>query len=120
MEKIEKLIGRLMTIGVVIAVFFVLLGGILYLWAEGKTIIHYSTFHGENHVPVSTWRFLLDALNFSPRGFIQLGLLTLIFMQLLRAALTAWYFHKLRDQIFTWISLFILGVLIYSLFFAVN
>lgn len=117
MEKVEIAIGRLLLIGVLISLFFIISGGILYLFKHGNDLVHFHTFRGEPVQFSSIWRIWENAFSFSALGLIQLGLLILVFVQVLRVALTTWYFIKINDKTFTWISLFILTVLILSLFF---
>ncbi len=116
MERIELAIGRLLLIGVLVSFSFVFLGGCFYLSKHGTEIVHYQSFHGEPLVYKSVIGIFKDAITLSSLGIIQLGLLTLVIIQILRVALTTYLFIKSRDKIFVCISLFILSVLIFSLF----
>jgi uncharacterized membrane protein len=109
-------ISRLLLIGIVISFLLIIVGGILYLSQHSNTIVNYQNFHGEPVLLTSFLGIVSDALSLEPRGIIQLGLLVLFFVQILRVALTAWYFLKDNDQFFTGISLFILSILMLTLF----
>jgi uncharacterized membrane protein len=106
MERRQIAIGKLLLIGVLISFAMVLIGGILYLWQHGADIVHYQEFHTDK---------IFKAFTFSPLALIQLGLLLLVIVQILRVGLTMWLFIKSRDRAFSYISFFILLVLIYSL-----
>lgn len=116
MERIEVIIGRLLLAGVLISLSLVVIGIIIYLIKHGHEVVSYRIFHGEPQYFTTISGILQDSLTLSGRGFIQLGLLSLLIVQILRVALTAWYFAKLKDQVFVWISLFILAILLYSTF----
>lgn len=119
MERMQLAIGRLLLIGVLVSFAMVLIGGSLYLLKHGTDIVHYQSFHGEPQVYKSITDIFSDAFTFSSLGLIQLGLLILVITQVLRVGLTAWLFIQLRDNVFVYISLFILFVLIYSLIWRV-
>lgn len=54
----------------------------------------------------------------APSGIIMSGILVLLLSQLVRIALVAWYYFNLRELKYVGFSLFILGILIFSLFWA--
>lgn len=112
MQDIRIAIGRLLLVGIIISFIFIVFGGCLYLFQHGSDIANFQHFNGESILLTSFFGILADVFSFSSRGIIQLGLLMLLFVQLLRVALTAWYFLKENDNLFTGISLFILSVLI--------
>jgi uncharacterized membrane protein len=115
MERAEKLIGKLMIIGVCLSSLFVLIGCTVYLIKHGHEPAHYEIFHGEPK-PLTSFMGIWDnAFTYSGRGIIQFGLLTLVSIQLLRVALTGWLFAQIKDWRFTLISALILCALIYTL-----
>lgn len=115
MKHIELALGRLLLVGIIISFFFIIWGGALYLIEYGRSTVSYHTFL-PSPTSVSVWN-VLQTLNSSPHSLIQLGLIILVFTQVLRVAVTAWFFLQLKDYIFTAVSVFILGVLIYSLYY---
>lgn len=116
MERMELAIGRLLLIGVLIALSLSALGAALYLFKQGNESVNYHTFHGISQQLTSIRGIWQSAMQMSAAGLIQLGLLVLVLVQILRVLLTTWFFVLLRDRIFVAISLFILGTLIYSFF----
>jgi len=116
MERAELIIGYMLRIGLWLSVAVVSIGGVLYLMQCGHETIHYQVFHSEPWVPTSLLDIWRELKKCSAQAIIQFGLMLLILTQVLRVALTAWLFMHERDYIFTWISLIILLVLIYSIF----
>lgn len=108
MSREELLIDKVLRTGLWLSVLIVLLGGILYLIQCGNQSIHYELFQ-----PQLRAEFLKSC---SGVIIIQLGLFVLVLTQVLRIGLTGWLFFKLKDYFFTWVSIGILLVLIFSLF----
>lgn len=115
MERMENMIGKLLIIGVSISGIIVFIGGLLYLFHHGGASVHYGVFKGEPGDLKTLAGVIRDAFTLEGRGIIQLGLVILVTVQIVRVALTAALFGAIRDRAFVWISLFVLGVLIYSL-----
>lgn len=115
-KEVEQLVGRLLQIGVSIAAVVVLAGGIFFLFQHGQETTDYHVFRGEQ----ADLRKLPDIVEqaFTPRsrGMIQLGLLLLIATPVARVAFTVFAFLRERDYIFIAVTLFVLAVLLYSLF----
>jgi uncharacterized membrane protein len=114
-DRLQLMIGQALLIGLLIALILSIIGGIFYIAHHGREINHYQVFQKEPS-PATSRKIWGDALTFSAYGVIQLGILILVLTQLLRVALVAFYYFKLHNFPFVWLSLFILGVLIYSLF----
>lgn len=117
-ERFRLVMGQLLLIGLLISLLLTAVGGGLYLYRHGNEVTNYQVFQKETH-PVTSRKIWKDALTLSPYGIIQLGILILVLTQLLRVALVAAYYFRIFDHKFMFLSLFILGVLIYSLFWDV-
>lgn len=115
LERMQIAIGKLLLIGVMASLVVVLLGGILYLANHGNDYVNYQMFHGEPKQFTTVASILSHVFTFSSLDLIQTGLLTLVIVQVLRVALTAWLFIQAKDKLFFLISLFILFVLVYGL-----
>lgn len=110
-RKIEEIISVLLLIGIFVSTALVLVGGILFLWQSGnENILALPLIHQSNLTEV--WQF---AFSFTPLGIIELGLLSLVMIQVLRVALLCGFYIITRDIWFTAISTFILCVLVYSI-----
>jgi len=106
-QESPAFIGSIMLIGALVSAVFALLGGVAYLMEHGNDIANYEKFnpllsHVKNY--------------FSPNGFIELGIFTLVFTQLLRVALVTWLFIKEKNWAFVIFSLFVLAILIASFY----
>lgn len=108
MRKMELFIGEVLRLGLILSVSIVLVGGILFLIQHGQEIVQYSLFQQPAESSKNTF--------FSPEGIILFGFLVLVAIQLVRVSLIVWLFLKNREFFFTGLSLFILVIIIYSLF----
>jgi uncharacterized membrane protein len=119
-QKLEVAIGRMLQTGVLLSALVVLIGGILYLrQASGPSASvqrpDYTHFHGVRQDLRSPARVVRSAVHGSPEGLIQLGLLLLIATPIVRVIVAAGGFLIERDQMYFWVSLTVLAVLLYSL-----
>jgi uncharacterized membrane protein len=115
-QQLDQELGNLLRGGVMVAAAVVLLGGIVYLATRGGDPADHRTFHGEPEElchPVGVVRAVL-ALDI--RGVIQLGLLLLIATPVARVFFTVFAFARQRDWTYVAITLLVLGLLLYSLF----
>jgi uncharacterized membrane protein len=111
-ERFQLFIGQLLLMGLLLAIVFTSIGGVMYLLDHGEMLVSYHDFQPTQK------HFLLDfsqIFSGTSAGFIQLGLYILIITQLLRVLLTVWMFKQLQDRVFVFCSLFIFGVLVYCL-----
>ena len=114
--RIEVIIGALLRTGVILAAAVVLFGAVVYLARHGQEVASYGVFHGEPEALKSVAGIIQGALHMSGRAIIQLGLLLLIATPVARVAFSAVAFAIEGDYLYVWITLFVLGVLLYSLF----
>jgi uncharacterized membrane protein len=115
-QRMQSLIGKVLILGVIASGALVAFGGGLYLARHGFEPPHYQVFHGEPADLRTISGVLRDTMALSGRGIIQLGLGVLVGVQLVRVALTVWLFRVARDRAYIAISLFVLAVLVYSIF----
>lgn len=115
MSRMEKLIGSVLLIGVLLCAVIVLTGGTVYLWRHGAAHVHYRVFRGEPSDLRTLAGILGDVGSMSGRGIIQMGLMLLVGVQVVRVALTALLFVLSRDRAFAAISVLVLGLLTYGL-----
>lgn len=122
--RVEQIVGNLLRFGVILAGTVVLIGGILYLFQEGMTPIN----DGEEHdfkqfqkggVPprLKSLRGIAQgSLAGDGQAVIQLGLLLLIATPVARVVFSVFAFLLQRDYLYVGITLIVLAVLLYSLF----
>ncbi len=114
-SQIDTIIGNLLRIGVVVATATILVGGTIYLIRHGAAQPDYRVFHGEPADLRNLPGVVQDALSFSGRGLIQLGLLFLIATPLARVVFSIVAFTVQHDRIYVIVTLIVLAVLLYSL-----
>ena len=115
--RLEKILGSVLLVGVLISASIVLFGGTIYLIRHGASPVHYRVFRGERSDLCSVEGILDDMKSFSGRGIIQMGLLLLVILQLIRVALTGVLFAVVRDRVFVAITTLVLAMLVYGLVF---
>jgi len=111
---VERVIGELLRIGVLLAVLVVLPGGALYLMGDGRGAPDYATFHGE---PVDLRRvsgIAAEAFMLHGRAIIQLGILLLIGTPIARVLFSLVAFTLQRDMTYVAVTLVVLVVLVYG------
>ncbi len=116
--QIEQLLGNLLRAGVALAAAVVLLGGAVYLARHGgERRPDLSRFQRDESSPLrSPSGIVHEAMTFRGRGLIQLGLLLLIATPVARVVFSVFAFWRERDFTYVVLTLFVLGVLLYSLF----
>jgi uncharacterized membrane protein len=115
-EQLEMLLGNVLRAGVVLAAAIVLAGGAIYLVRHGGEPMDVETFRGEPDELRTVPGIVAESVTFRGRGVIELGLLALVATPVLRVALSAFGFLRERDGLYVGLTLFVLGVLLYSLF----
>ena len=114
-RRLDDIIGVLLRTGVLIAAFFVLTGGVLYLARENGPVPNYHVFHGEAGNLRSVSGIVHEAFGLSGLGLIQFGLLVLVATPILRVAFSVFAFLYERDWIYVGVTIIVLGLLLYSL-----
>ena len=115
-QRIEMAVGRLLQTGVILAATVVLIGAVLYLARHAWEPVGYGVFRGEPAEYRTISGILHGVATLRSRGFIQLGLLLLIATPVARVAFSVWAFAAEKDKMYVGITLFVLAVLLYSLF----
>ncbi len=115
--SMETLVGFILQIGVLVSVGLIIAGS-LWNWAITRHLATDFTISGENYFGflLSSFRQLLAGA-IGPRLLISLGIVTLMFTPYLRVAASVVYFAVVaRNLKYTVFTLFVFGVLTYSLF----
>lgn len=111
-KKMEVVMSLILTIGMIISMSLVLLGGLFYLLQHGHESMHYDLMNVDYSTSLKLiWQ---SALSFSPFGMIELGVMVLVATQMIRVGLLAGFYAVIRDYKFLLISLFVFCVLVYS------
>jgi uncharacterized membrane protein len=115
--RVEQLLGNLLRAGVLLAAVVVALGGAVYLARHGGERTDLHEFRGEPEALRSPSGIVGEALQGRGRGLVQLGLLLLIATPVARVVFSVLAFAREGDFTYVVLTLLVLGVLLYSLFF---
>lgn len=113
--SIEISLGRVLRLGTLISAVVIALGGVAFLVTGGGDAPHYEAFHGESSELKSVPAILADAVQWHPRGVIQLGMLLLVATPIARVIGALVAFAARRDVAYVVISLLVLAALLYGL-----
>jgi uncharacterized membrane protein len=114
-RRIENILGNLLRTGVILSAAIVFCGAVLYLVRNGHAPADYRVFQGEPSDLRSVAGIVRDAVKFSGRGVIQLGLLFLIATPVARVILSIWGFAAEHDRMYVVFTVIVLAILIFSL-----
>ncbi len=115
-QKIDVIMGGLLRTGVMLAATIVFVGGVVFLVRHQLPVTDYRVFAGEPAELRTISGIFREALAFHGRGLIQLGLLVLIATPVARVAFSFFAFLYERDWTYVFVTLLVLGLLVYSLF----
>jgi uncharacterized membrane protein len=113
-RRVERVIGTLLRIGVLLAVLVALPGGALYLMRDGRSATDYGTFQGEPVHLRSVAGIVADASRLDSRAITQLGILVLIGTPIARVLFSLLAFALQRDVTYVAVTLLVLAVLVYG------
>lgn len=117
-QTMDEIISNMLRVGVMVAAFLVLLGGVMSLFQHSASILDYQHFHGEPRTLRDPVSILWGAAHGHAGEIIQLGLLVLILTPIARVVMCVVGFYKQRDRLYFAVSGLVLAVLLYSLGFA--
>jgi uncharacterized membrane protein len=114
-EDVDRVLGRVLQIGVSLSAAIVVCGAIIYLIKRVDLAPDYHVFRGEPSDLRSVSGILTDARALSGRGLIQLGLLALIATPIARVIFSVIGFVRQRDWLYVGITVIVLTLLAFSL-----
>lgn len=110
-EELERDVGLLLRVCVIVSCTVTLAGGVLYLIRHGSESEQFGMFHGVpdnlERVP-GVWR---DARAGGARAIIQVGALLLIATPVVRVAFAVWGFARQRRWLYVGVSVTVLALL---------
>lgn len=116
-HEVEQIVGRLLQLGVLLAAFVTLVGGIMLLVHHGAAPAAYSVFQGEPAQLRSLTGIIGGAFGGDAKSIVQLGLLLLIATPVARVAFTLVAFALQRDRMYVLITAIVFALLLYGLLF---
>jgi uncharacterized membrane protein len=114
--QFEKILSRVLRMGMLLSALLIALGGVLHLLRYGMNTLNYDIFQSKSENLQTLPDSAKDMFSLQQCGLIQVGLLILLMTPILRVAFSAYTFAKQRDFIYLVITSIVLAVLIFSLF----
>jgi uncharacterized membrane protein len=114
-KSVEIFLGKLLGWGVLLAALVVFAGGVWFLAKFYDVPQNYKTFRGEPAELRSVPQIVNQAMELSPLGLIQFGLLLLIATPVARVLFSVLGFGLERDWMYVVITLLVLALLVYTL-----
>jgi uncharacterized membrane protein len=118
-ERIDRIIGNLLRIGVLLATGFVAVAGVAYLFHHGGEPADYHHFQRDPEYASLSGIFRAAVVP-RWRAVIQIGLLLLIATPVARVVFSVAAFAAQRDWLYMTITLLVLAVLLYGMFCGVG
>ncbi|MEG1503904.1 MAG: DUF1634 domain-containing protein [Enterococcus sp.] len=106
MLKIERSIGYILRIGVIVSAVIILIGMLLLFFQPAN-----------DQVPTDLWLIFQGVLKLNGEAFIMLGLFCLILTPVLRVVVSIVAFAKEKDYLYVIITLIVLVILIIGMTF---
>ena len=114
-EDVDRVLGRVLQIGVSLSAAIVLCGAVIYLAKRVDLAPDYRVFRGQPIDLRTVSGIFADARAWSGRGLIQLGLLVLIATPIARVLFSVIGFVRQRDWLYVGITVIVLALLAFSL-----
>lgn len=114
-EEMDRLIGRVLQIGVLLAALVVAVAAAALLWSQGGRTADFRTFTGGRSSLSSFGGILRGMMAGDAQAIVQLGLVLLIATPVARVALTLGAFVYQKDRLYIGITTLVLGLLLYGL-----
>ncbi|MGA2533356.1 MAG: DUF1634 domain-containing protein [Candidatus Aminicenantales bacterium] len=114
--QVDRIIGNLLRLGLVLSAAVVVIGAAIYLARHGGQTAMYHVFHRNAPDFRLVENIFGSGARFRGRGFIMAGLVLLIATPVARVAFSVLAFIRQRDYLFTAVTIFVLTVLLFSIF----
>jgi uncharacterized membrane protein len=115
-KDMQVVIGWVLRAGVFLSMTIVIIGGIIYLYRHGHSIVNYSEFKGIPNFIHSFSGIINGILTFRGRAIIQAGIILLIATPVIRVAFSAIGFILEKDYLYTGITFIVLLIIFISAF----
>ena len=114
-KDIQQLIGKQLRIGVIVSSIIVFVGGVIYLVRHGHEQPSYGDFTGVREGLANLPGIWQGVLENKGMNIIQLGIVLLIATPIIRIAFSVIAFLIEKDYLYVFITLLVLGIIIYSM-----
>jgi uncharacterized membrane protein len=112
---IQLLLSKVLRAGTIISMSVVFLGGMLYIYRHGHSVVNYHKFTGIPDFIRYTSRLIPGAISFKGQSIIQIGIILLIFTPILRVFFSFIGFFLEKDYLYTCISVLVLVIIFASM-----
>jgi len=113
-REMETIMGRLLQVGVLLASFVMLVGGILYVRAHHAAMPDYQVFKSEPQALRHVDGVVKAVATADPEAVIQLAVLLLIATPVARVVFALIAFGIERDRLYIAVSALVLAVLLFG------
>ncbi len=114
-RDLQSLIGLVLRGGMLLSLIVVLIGLVLYLFQQGNLVQDFTTFNPVHFYGIKI--LFVKLSQGSASAIIQLGVLLLIATPIVRVAMAMIGFYLEKDSLYVIISLIILAVIAFSVFY---
>ena len=114
-RDIQVILGTLLRVGVIISTAVVLVGGVLFLFAESGTTVNYKVFTPEISALSNPTEIIKMLPSFNGKAIIQFGILLLIFTPISRVVFSIFTFFLEKDYMYVIIGFIVLCIITVSL-----
>ena len=111
----QLLLGQVLRAGTVISISVVFLGGVLYLYRHGHTVVNYKTFVGIPNFVRHFPGIIYSVIDLKGQAIIQTGIILLIATPILRVVCSAIGFVLEKDYMYVGISVLVLFIIFMSM-----
>ena len=115
-QRVERVIGALLRVGVLASIAVAILGMALYLGRHGKHVADFRVFHGQPFDLRAAAGIVRAAFGGDRAAVIQLGVVILIATPVARVLLSLLVFARERDATYVVVTAIVLIVLLGGLF----
>jgi uncharacterized membrane protein len=115
-RRMETIMGRLLQVGVLLASFVMLVGGLLYVRAHHEAVPDYREFKSEPPALRHVGGVMGGVAAGDPAAIIQFAVLLLIATPVARVVFALIAFGIERDRLYIGVSSLVLAVLLYGFF----
>ena len=115
-HEVDAIISRLLRYGLAASAALVSVGAVIYLVRHGGEAAAYSVFRGQPPRYREIESILRQSAGFRGRGLIMAGLILLLATPVARVVFSVVAFLRERDWVFVAVTLFVLAVLLFSVF----
>ena len=115
-EEVDGIISRLLRFGLLASAALVAIGAVIFLARHGSETTAYKIFRGQPRDYREIKSIFTQTARFRGRGFIMAGLILLIATPVVRVIFSVVAFFRQRDHVFTAVTLIVLAILLYSVF----